>query len=183
MNESSRDNLNKSSNSQEILKTRAMELTRKLDASQGISNSLKLIEFELMGERLALETRWAVEAVPLESMTPVPGTPDFIFGITLIRGKVYSVVDLGFFFQMDRKGIKNDGELLLIEGQGNEFGISCDRVIGYKEVETGSLSTDFPTISGRREEYLLGITPDGLVILDGESLLGDPNMRVNSTLE
>ncbi|MEZ5365126.1 MAG: chemotaxis protein CheW [Bryobacterales bacterium] len=52
------------------------------------------IVFGLHGARYAVSIRSVLELDRLSPITPVPNTPEFVLGVTNVRGEVVSVIDL-----------------------------------------------------------------------------------------
>jgi purine-binding chemotaxis protein CheW len=59
-----------------------------------------------------------------------------------------------------------------------EFGILADEIRGVRNVLSKDVQAGLPTLTGIRLEYLLGVTEDRLIILDGGKLLTDKNLPV-----
>lgn len=162
-----------------ILKDRARKLAAEAGNDQQEDVGLEVVLFELAWETYGIESRWVSEVAPLRRLTKVPGTPPFVMGITGIRGRVVSLIDLRVFFELPVKGITQFNRLLLLEGKGMEFCIVADRVVGTARVAAESLCRDVTTLTGVRQSYLLGVTGGPTIILDGEKLLGDRGLIVN----
>jgi purine-binding chemotaxis protein CheW len=58
------------------------------------------------------------------------------------------------------------------------FGILADAIIGVHAIPVADIQASLPTLTGIREEYLKGVTPDRTVILDAEKLLADERIVV-----
>ena len=59
--------------------------------------------FELGGKRLALPLSLVDEVGELENVRPLPFLPEWVHGVTNIRGEIVSVTDLALFFRIARK--------------------------------------------------------------------------------
>jgi hypothetical protein len=64
-----------------------------------------------------------------------------------------------------------------------EFGVLADVVPGARQVRRVELQTAIATFTGIRQDYLLGVAPDGLAVLDAQRLLRDEQLRVNEQLQ
>jgi purine-binding chemotaxis protein CheW len=58
------------------------------------------------------------------------------------------------------------------------FGILADVIVGVHEIRVADIQPSLPTLTGIREEYLLGVTPGRTVILDAGKLLADSGIVV-----
>ena len=70
-------------------------------AEEPAGRLVEVLEFELSGERYAVATSFVTEVFPLVSFTELFCTPPFVLGITNLRGRIVSIVDLRRFFDND----------------------------------------------------------------------------------
>lgn len=164
---------------QRILRDRAIALARRPPQQTRDNRSLELLEFSLARERYALETRHVQEVQPLRDLTPLPGTPAFVLGIVNLRSRIVPVLDLKKFFQLPEQGLTDLHRIILVRGQDMEFGILADTIVGVRELDIAALQPSLPTITGIGADYLLGVTPDRLVVLAFERILADPAILVD----
>ena len=90
--------------------------------------------FQIGGRELGLRMH-AVEEVLLESpVTPIPGTAEFVKGLSAVRGKIMSVIDGG-----RRLGIPGSkgGHFLICQVRGNQTAVIIERA-----VEAGSFCVE-----------------------------------------
>lgn len=145
-------------------------------------NEIEVVEFRLSSERYAFESSMVREVVPISELTPVPCTPAFILGIISLRGQILSVIDIKKLFVLPEKGITQLNKVIVLSSGDMEFGVLTDEVAGVARVRADSLKT-LPTLTGVREEYLKGVTGDGLIVLDAGRLLNDKSIVVSETVE
>ena len=88
------------------LKARAAELSRR-PARTEPETVLNCLEFRLSGESYALEMSYVAETLPLTDFTPLFCTPPFVLGITNLRGRIVSIVDLRRFFELPAPGLSD----------------------------------------------------------------------------
>jgi len=161
-----------------ILSERAQLLAREPEKAAAADQFIEVIEFVLAFERYAVETRYVREVEPLDSLTPLPGTPAFVLGIVNVRGEILSVIDLRKFFELPEKGLTDLNKVIVLESENMLFGILADAVAGVRRIPVGDIQPSLPTLTGIREAYLRGVTPGRMVILDGEKLLTDESIVV-----
>jgi purine-binding chemotaxis protein CheW len=173
----------------ELLKERARALARLPPAEAVEGEVLRLVTFPLAEERYGVELTLLQEVQPLKRQTwsPVPCAPGFIVGAVNIRGRIYSVMDIGRFLGLPSRPLSETAHVLLVQG-GDRW--------GEGEMELGILADDMPqvanvplaqvqpptTISNQAREYVRGVTGDMLIILDPERLLSDPGIIVHEEL-
>ena len=54
-----------------------------------------------------------------------------------------------------------------------EFGVLAERVAGVRHLLLAGLQASLPTLTDVRAAYLMGLTPDGTVVLSAAKLLAE----------
>jgi purine-binding chemotaxis protein CheW len=161
-----------------ILRDRAQALSREQEGEEG-GEKIEFVEFLLAYERYGMETSYVREVYPLRDLTAVPCTPAHVLGIINVRGQILSIVDLKKFFDLPEKGLGELNKVIILHSDGMEFGVLADVIVGVRAVTAGSLQPSLPTLTGVRDEYLLGITKDGTAVLDAGRILSDKKIAVD----
>ena len=166
-----------------ILRERAGALAREAAPVEAADNGIEVIEFLLAHERYAISTEYVRGVDPLESLTPLPCTPSFVIGIVNVRGEILSVIDIKKFFDLPEKGLTDLNKVIVIESADMVFGIVADAVGGVCRILRADIQSSLPTLTGIREDYLLGVTGERVVILDAAKLLSDENLIVQEQVK
>jgi purine-binding chemotaxis protein CheW len=166
-----------------ILRERAGILAREAVPAEAADTGIEVIEFLLAHERYAIATEYVRGVDPLESLTPLPCTPSFVLGIVNVRGEILSVIDIKKFFDLPEKGLTDLNKVIVIESADMVFGIVADAVGGVRRIPRADIQSSLPTLTGIREDYLLGVTGERVVILDAAKLLGDENLIVREQVK
>ena len=161
-----------------ILKVRAQALARTTGAAEASGERIEVLEFSLAQEGYAVETQHVRDVYPLEQLTPLPCTPAFVLGIVNLRGEILSVIDIKKFFDLPEKGLTNLNKVIVLESAAMRFGILADAIAGARRIPVAGIQKSLPTLTGIREQYLKGVTPDRITILDAEALLADPTIVI-----
>lgn len=143
---------------------------------------MQAVVFTLGGERFAFEPAYLSEVCQATEIVPVPCTPPFVLGIVSLRGEMVSIIDLRKFFELPDRGISDMNRLLVLSSGMMRFGVLADTVEGVQVLKTDELKK-LPTLSGVREEYLIGVSPGGITVLDAGKLLADRSMIVYETAD
>lgn len=167
----------------EILRARAKALAQEPRQERRDEEPLEIVEFMLAYERYGIETLFIREVYPLKDLTLLPGVPPFVLGIINVRGEILSVLDLKKFFDLPDHGLTDLNKAIVLHAPAMEFAVLADAILGVKTVFFSDLQPALPTLTGIREEYLKGLTPDGAVILDAGKLLEDSRMLVRDETE
>lgn len=163
----------------EILRARAAELARDPKSSVAAEASLEVVEFRLAQQRYALESTFVDEAHRLEQLTPLPCTPPFVLGLASVRGELLSVLNIERLLDLPERESTGRGTLIVVRGKKMEFGILASDVVAVRSIPLRKIQPTLPTLTGIHEEYLKGVTDEGLVILDIEMMLSDERIIVH----
>jgi purine-binding chemotaxis protein CheW len=158
-----------------ILATRARRLAQPVAATEA-RGQLAMARFQLGAEHYALELPYLREVAQLTSITPVPGAPDFVMGVTNLRGEILSVFDLRKLLGVKPTGLSDMARLLVLGRERAELGILADAVSEVALLDPGALAPPPETVSARGRRYLRGVTRDALIALDGAALLDDEEL-------
>lgn len=164
----------------EILKKRAVELARPVETVE-VETLLPVIEFQLASEVYAFELCYVKKVVPVSQLVDLPGTPNFVAGICHLSGQILSVIDLRMFFDLPVNKGDRCQTLVLLQAQHMQLAILAEEILGVRELKNSSLQERLPTLTGVRERYLKGVTPDQTIVLDAECLIGDETLIVNQS--
>ena len=162
-----------------ILRARAKSLAQEPEKKEEAEESLEVLAFLLAHETYAIETRFIREVYPLTELTPLPCTPDYIFGIINIRGQILTIIDMKKFFDLPEKGITNLNRVIVVRNEDMELGILADEIIGIQNIPEKGVTPPLPTMTGIHAGYLKGVTGEGLILLDMEMFLNDRQLIVH----
>jgi purine-binding chemotaxis protein CheW len=172
-----------STSSSDALKARAQALARPFAPTEQTGDRLDVIEFRLAQEHYAIEQPHVQEVCPFESLTPLPCVPAHIMGIVNLRGQVLPVINLKKFFDLPETGITDLHMIIVVRAADVEVGILADTVIGMRAIPTDALQPSLPTLTGIRAQYLKGIGPGQIVVLDAPKILEDPRLVINEEVQ
>jgi purine-binding chemotaxis protein CheW len=166
-----------------ILRTRAHALAKTVADEAPTQSLIELLEFRLADEKYGIETTFVQEVCPFKDLTPLPCTPPFLLGIVNVRGRILPVLDLKRFFELPEPGISDLHRIILVRSDELEFGILADVILGVRAIELDSLQTSLPTLTGIRDDYLMGVSAERLIVLDMNRILRDPRIIVQEEVE
>jgi len=174
-------------NPQSELERRARALARLPTEVEVEGETLHLVTFSLGEERYGVEIALVQGIHPLESQpwSRVPCTPGFIVGAVNIRGRIYSVMDIGRFLGLPPRPLSETAHVLLARSgeQGAvgemELGILADDLPQVANVPLAEVQPSSAAISNPAQKYVRGVTADMLIILHLGRLLSDPAIIVH----
>jgi purine-binding chemotaxis protein CheW len=165
---------------QAILEERARALARVTEVETG--EGMQLVVFSLANETYGIPTDYVREVQPLQHVSPVPCTPNFVVGVINIRGSIYSVVDIRQFFGVPKQEITDLTKVILVNADGLEVGILADDVSGAMSIPLTEIKPPLAAQATVKEEYVQGVTKDMLIILNLEALTRDERLIVHEEM-
>lgn len=140
----------------------------------------QFITFALQNTLLALPLSSALEIGHRPMITPLFNLPDWVLGVSNIRGEVVSIVDLKTYFELPSSGPKRGGRLIIVHNRDMKVGMLVDRIMGILSLD--QIDTDIqesPHREGKISSFISGVVVSGknlLNILDVDKLLSSPRM-------
>ena len=141
---------------QAVLKARAVQLATLPPEDPGAGTRLECLEFLLSGESYAMDLSYITQTLPLSDFTPLFCTPGFVLGITNLRGRIISIVDLRRFFELPEVGLCDLNRVIVVSNGSMEFGILADSIVGMISLPLRDLQPPPAALTGIREEFLAG---------------------------
>jgi purine-binding chemotaxis protein CheW len=163
-----------------ILRFRAEKLAQEQPKETADNDLIEFIEFSLANEKYGIESIYVREVYPYKDVTWLPCVPTFVSGLINVRRKIFSVIDLRVFFELSVDNPPT--KVIILEKGGMEFAIVAETIVGSRLIPSRSLQASLPTLTGIRENFLKGVNPEGIVILDGEKLLSDKEIIIQENV-
>jgi purine-binding chemotaxis protein CheW len=164
-----------------ILEMRARQLAQPIsEAKAGVGETLRVMAFRMGKEMYAIPAASVFSVSKSVPITPVPCVPPYVAGITNLRGHIRSVVDLAKFLDLE---VESPPEYVVV-ALYQEMEVAM-LVSGLDEV------TDIPTreIKPRPQvghtlatQYIAGVVPGGLILLDLGAIFNDEKFIVNEEI-
>ncbi|RWX49488.1 purine-binding chemotaxis protein CheW, partial [Candidatus Electrothrix communis] len=136
--------------------------------------------FDLGDRRLALPLSLVVEVGELESVRPLPFLPEWVQGVTNIRGEIVSVTDVALYFNISKRSNRKRNRAVIVVYNGEvKTAVVVDRITAtrmlYRKEETEEeRKTEQTVLSGflsGSAVYHSGGKEEVVQLFDGEQLL------------
>jgi purine-binding chemotaxis protein CheW len=151
-----------------VLERRTRELARTV-VDDVRAEGRPVLSFLLGGEKLILEARWMLGVGKLTSLSSLPGAEPPVRGVTVWRGDLLTVLDIRPLLGISTSGLSDLTRLLVLGARRARFGLLVDAVGDVATLADDEVH-EAPASSLARE-YLIGVTADASLVLDGERLL------------
>jgi len=116
-----------------------------------------------------IDVKWVREIRPLVGVTPVYGLSSFWVGLTALRGHLYAVLDLQQILVPQPTPTENGQQIIFTAVNQMLIGLLVAELPTMRQVDAQAI-TAFPVTE---TPYVLGITPDEIIVLDLPGLFAD----------
>lgn len=156
---------------QDVLLERARRLARAPAAAPTGELSTAMV-FALGDERYAVELAFVREVVRCSTWAVVPHAPKHLVGLANLRGELQAVFDLLALSGLKTQASGDAARVVVLGRDQPEFGLVVDAV-GHVVVVDREKLLPIPEAQGLSRECVLGLTREGLIVLDGGALIAD----------
>lgn len=163
-----------------ILKERAKAIATEEPKENEREEFISIIEFELGQEKYAFETQFLKEVASTKKIQDLPGTPDFIFGVINLSGKIATVIDLKKYLNLKYVGFNDNTSIIVVDYKGTPVGFVADAINGIKSIRKSSVQNNNPILQKIKDIFLLGISDEAVIVLDIIKLLDEDNIQVDN---
>jgi purine-binding chemotaxis protein CheW len=139
---------------------------------------VEVLKFRLAYQEYAIEMQYIREVILTGEITPVPGTPDYISGICIVRGEIISLVDLRVLLSIPERGLTDLNRVIVLTDHTLTFGILADHITGIGVIELNLMSAPEKVAIPVKNKYVMGMTDTLLIVLDAAAIFADPNMII-----
>lgn len=142
----------------------------------------RYIVFSAVGSRYAVPIEGVTEIGRVPKITSVPNLPEWVRGVTNLRGDVLSVVDFRTFFDLPSLEVTDSDRMMVVRAgrSGLVTGLIVDGVAGMRDLADTEIVPPSTLIEDKVADYLRGVcTRDDalLAVLDLEKFLSSSEIR------
>jgi purine-binding chemotaxis protein CheW len=167
---------------QKLLVSRAQILALKPAEEDNTADSLELTTFLLGKDVYAFDSNAIREICAVKTITPLPCTPSHVDGLIYLRGQIITLIDLQQYLGMQASLLVAESTAILAESQELQVGFRVDKVLDTISVSHSALGKSLKGLENVKVDYVLGITPDFVVVLDLNKMVSDEKLIVNQTV-
>ncbi|HEX4947658.1 MAG TPA: chemotaxis protein CheW [Blastocatellia bacterium] len=134
----------------------------------------KYIVFSLADARYAVPIGQVIEVGELERITPVPNVPDWVLGVTNLRGDIISVVDCGAFLHLHEKITLEMSSMCVVRNRNHDLTTTLlvDRIEGMMDLTEDLIVLPETCLGDHLIPYLQGVYDDAGQLLNVLNLEG-----------
>lgn len=142
----------------------------------------KYLIFTLGNELYGIEIRYVTEIIGVQPITVVPEMPEYVKGITNLRGKIIPVMDARLRFKKEVRAYDDRTCIIVIDTNDLSIGLIVDSVSEVIGMDEGDIAPP-PDINKGGRKYIKGIGKAGgsvKLLLDCQKLLSDDEVETLS---
>ncbi len=116
-----------------------------------------------------------------QEVTPVPGSPHWVEGVTNLRGQIITIVDLSKRLNLPHSE-GGRGKIIVVETSRTTVGVIVDSVTEVSDIDKEDVSNNIMTEQGT--DYIIGIGKQDntlVVMLDLTKIVEDAGAQVDMT--
>jgi purine-binding chemotaxis protein CheW len=136
--------------------------------NQVAKEEIKMLTFSLDNVFYGVDVNQVREVKNFEGATPVPCAPNYVKGVTNLRGEVVPVIDLRKRIGLSDKKENESGIMVIVQDK-HPIGVIVDSVIEVLTLQKKDIETGPESLITRRSDGVIGVAKhdkDLIVLLD-----------------
>ncbi len=128
---------------------------------------VRLITFTLENETYGIEVDQVREILRINQNFPVPGAPDYVLGITNIRGNVITILDARRRFNLATVEHTASSRMIVVESSDDTVAVVVDSVSDVIDIPKSSINVNMKVSLNGDPRYISGVVThaNGLIII------------------
>jgi purine-binding chemotaxis protein CheW len=135
---------------------------------------IEMVAFLLSGEEYVVAVEQVNEVLKMWSLTPVPNAPEYILGVSSLRGTMLTIIDLGKRLGLGPAVVNEKSRVVVVTVDDEKVGFIVDRVTGVVKLSP-DLVRAVPETVEHGVEFLRGIARKAgrlFILLDIDKVAG-----------
>lgn len=151
--------------------TRASELSESMTRNQ---DTAQFVSFRLADQEYAFRIEQIQEIVILRQVTRTPQVPDYVEGVSNLRGTIIPIINLRRLFGIEARPVDGDTRTIVVNVGERTMGCTVDSVSQVVRIPLDDIQPAPETVSTNNNGYITGFAKLDerlLVILNIDELL------------
>jgi len=124
------------------------------DESSGKS---KYLVMSIDEQEYAIGIEYVVDIINIQPITKIPNCPDFLAGITNLRGKVIPIIDMRLRFHKVAKEYNNRTCIIVLEESDSSVGLIIDNVSEFIDLDKSQIALPPSFNHGYETKFIQGV--------------------------
>ena len=95
----------------------------------------------------------------LSAFTRVPLAPDYVRGVMNLRGRIITIIDLGFKLGLEPTVFSEDTQNITVESKGEFLGLLVDRIWDVITIRASEMTAPPANMGGLQGKYFKSVVP------------------------
>jgi len=138
-------------------------------SDQVAREEMQMLTFTLENVSYGVNVNQVREVRKIEGVTPVPYAPEYVKGVTNLRGEIIPVIDLRKRFGIDSKRSSEESGIMVIAQDKHAIGVMVDSVMEVLTLDKKNIEANPESLVTERSVSILGVAKhdkDLIVLLD-----------------
>ena len=118
---------------------------------------LQLVVFDLAGEHYGINIAVVESIIKMQAITQLPQTPNYVKGVTNLRGSVLPVIDLRTRFNLETQEANRQTRIIIVTMDSIKVGVIVDGVSEVLRVSDELIEPLPPMVNTVNSVFLKGI--------------------------
>lgn len=101
---------------------------------------VELLVFGLFDEEYAFKVSELEEIIRPQHITYIPKTPEYLLGVTSLRGRIIPIIDLKKMLFLTGNGESTKQKIIILKGKKGSIGVRVDRISGVVRLPVSKLT-------------------------------------------
>jgi purine-binding chemotaxis protein CheW len=137
-------------------------------------NSSQFVGFQLAGQEYAFRIEQIQEIVILEKVTKTPQVPDYVEGVSNLRGTIIPIINLRKLFGLEPKPVDGETRTIVVNVGERTMGCTVDMVSQVMRIPEENIQPAPETVTANGANYIAGFARQNerlMILLDIDELL------------
>jgi purine-binding chemotaxis protein CheW len=143
-------------------------------ADDRTANEEQLVVFDLAGESYGLSIAAVQEIVRMQHITKVPRAPEFVEGVTNLRGRIIPVLNLRYRLGLASEDNSGSARIVVVQISTHTVGLIVDAVSEVLMISSDAIEPPSPVVKSVDSMFLRGVARVGerlILLFSLDSLL------------
>ena len=133
-------------------------LSKNHDQEKGkAGKTSQYVVFKIGGQEFGVEIKQAREIINSRELTSIPNAPDFVEGVTNLRGEIVPIIGLRERLNTSKVSSSEENKIIIVEINGTLTGMKVDDVEGIIRLAEDNIGKAPKITQGINKEYISGV--------------------------
>ncbi len=147
-------------------------------------NSWQFVGFQIAGQEYAFRIEQIQEIVILEQVTRTPQVPEYVEGVSNLRGSIIPIINLRKLFGLEPKATDSETRTIVVNVGQRTMGCTVDMVSQVLRIPQDRIQPAPETITADGADYITGFAKLAgrlMIVLDIDELLDPDKIDLRSS--